>query len=254
MTINWGAWADLGFADTPGGKHLAARLALAGIKSIPPKQALVVMERQLRADSTQVVVVPLDWRQYRKFYPAGTESPLLFELAQNEANLASREADLASPTGHQGDKKVLDHQVLLAGQPAERHLLLLSYLSEHVARVLGLSSAKLDVHQPLSNLGLDSLMAVELKNRIAVDLGLNVPMVKFLQGPSVEQAATILVDQLAAGSSTALPALSLAAPQSEEPFENGRSNGHQLADVDQLSDDEVNSLLTDLLEKEEARE
>jgi acyl transferase domain-containing protein/acyl carrier protein len=255
LTINWGAWADLGFADTPGGKHLAARLALAGIKSIPPKQALAVMERQLRADSTQVVVVPLDWRQYRKFYPAGTESPLLFELAQNEANqLALSEADLALPTGHQGDKKVLDHEALLAVQPAERHLLLLSYLTEQVARVLGLSSVKLDVHQPLSNLGLDSLMAVELKNRIAVDLGLNVPMVKFLQGPSVEQAATILVDQLATGASAALPALSLAVPQREEAPENDRSGGHQLAEVDQLSDDEVNSLLTDLLAKEEARE
>src|ERR1700730_16502785 len=50
LTINWGAWADLGFADTPGGKYLAARLALAGIKSIPRNQALAVMERQLRAD------------------------------------------------------------------------------------------------------------------------------------------------------------------------------------------------------------
>ena len=37
-------------------------------------------------------------------------------------------------------------------------------------------------------------MAVELKNRIAVDLGVNVPMVKFLQGPSVEQAAAQLLD------------------------------------------------------------
>jgi NAD(P)-dependent dehydrogenase (short-subunit alcohol dehydrogenase family)/acyl carrier protein len=255
LTINWGAWADLGFADTPGGKHLAARLALAGIKSIRPKQALAVMERQLRADSTQVVVVPLDWRQYRKFYPAGTESPLLFELAQNEANqLAPDEAHLALSTGDRVDQKVLDQEALLAVQPAERHLLLLSYLTEQVARVLGLSSVKLDVHQPLSNLGLDSLMAVELKNRIAVDLGLIVPMVKFLQGPSVEQAATILVDQLATGASTALPALSLAVPQREEAPENDRSNGHQLAEVDQLSDDEVNSLLTDLLAKEEARE
>jgi len=254
LTINWGAWADLGFADTPGGKHLAARLALAGIKSIPPKQALEVMERQLHADSTQVVVVPLDWRQYRKFYPAETEPPLLFQLAQNEADLAPHETDLLQPTDSQGGKTVLDREALNAAQPAERHLLLLSYLTEQVARVLGLSTAKLDVHQPLSNLGLDSLMAVELKNRIAVDLGVNVPMVKFLLGPSVEQAATILVDQLAAGASTALPALSFAVPQREAASENGRSNGSELADVDQLSDDEVNSLLTDLLAKEEARE
>ena len=39
-------------------------------------------------------------------------------------------------------------------------------------------------------------MAVELKNRIAVDLGVNVPMVTFLSGPSVEQAAAQLLQLL----------------------------------------------------------
>ena len=94
---------------------------------------------------------------------------------------------------------------------AERHQLLQSYLSEQVARVLGLSASKLDVQQPLSNLGLDSLMAVELKNRIAVDLGVNVPMVKFLQGPSVDQAATQVLDQLTAEASNPTAPLALAA-------------------------------------------
>ena len=68
--------------------------------------------------------------------------------------------------------------------------MLQSYLSEQVARALGLSPSKLDLQQPLSDLGLDSLMAVELKNRIALDLKVNVPVVKFLQGFSVDQAVT----------------------------------------------------------------
>ena len=68
--------------------------------------------------------------------------------------------------------------------------MLQSYVTEQVARVLGLSPSQLDIQQPLTNLGLDSLMAVELKNRISADLGVNVPMVKFLQGFSVAQAAT----------------------------------------------------------------
>jgi acyl carrier protein len=67
-----------------------------------------------------------------------------------------------------------------------------------VAHVLGLSESQLDITQPLTNLGLDSLMAVELKNRISTDLSINVPMVKFLQGFSVAEAATLLLDQLTA--------------------------------------------------------
>ncbi len=132
--------------------------------------------------------------------------------------------------------------------------MLQSYLSEQVARVLGLSASRLDVEQPLSNLGLDSLMAVELKNRIAVDLGVNVPMVKFLQGPSVEQAATQLLDQLTAevsnGSAAPVPTVT----QQHGEQTNGNIDEHLLANLEQLSDEEVNSLLTDMLAKEEVSE
>ena len=50
LSVNWGAWAELGFADTAGGKRLAARLALVGIRSMAPRQALEVLERMLRQD------------------------------------------------------------------------------------------------------------------------------------------------------------------------------------------------------------
>jgi acyl carrier protein len=237
----------LGFADTTGGKRLAARVALLGIKNIPPRQALEVMERLLRQDATQVVAVPVDWRQYREFFPAGTESPLLSQLAREEAGIPLR-------TDQQREKKFLTREALIAAQPQERHRLLQSYLSEQVARVLGLSASRLDVHQPLSNLGLDSLMAVELKNRIALDLGVNVPMVKFLQGPSVEEAAAYLFEQLTQEVSDAPVALASAAAQRNGKQANGRVEEHLLANLDQLSDEEVNSLLTETLAEEESSE
>jgi len=143
---------------------------------------------------------------------------------------------------------------LLAAQPQERHRLLQSYLSEQVARVLGLSASRLDVHQPLSNLGLDSLMAVELKNRIALDLGVNVPMVKFLQGPSVEEAAAYLFEQLTQGVSDTPAALASAVAQRHGEQKNGRVDEHLLANLDRLSDEEVNSLLTVTLAEEEGGE
>jgi myxalamid-type polyketide synthase MxaE and MxaD len=230
LSINWGAWSDLGFADTAGGRRLAARLALLGIKSIAPAQALEVLERLLRQSSTQVAAVPVDWRRYREFYPAGTESPLLSELAREEAGNSPQ-------AGHPGEKR----SAILAAEPEERPQLLQAYLSERVARVLGLSASKVDVQQPLSNLGLDSLMAVELKNWISVDLGVNVPMVKFLSGPSVEQAAAELLHLLTSGTSTS----SIAQHHKEQ-------NGG--VDLDQLSDEEVNSLLSDMLAKEEVGE
>jgi acyl carrier protein len=246
MSINWGAWGGLGFADTAGGQRLAARLALLGISSMAAEQALAVLQRQLAQGSVQVVAVPVDWRQYREFYPAGSEPPLLSQLAREQA-------DAPRPADRPGEKNGLTAAVLLAAEPPERHQLLQSYLSEQVARVLGLAAAKLDLEQPLSNLGLDSLMAVELRNRIAVDLGVKVPVVKFLQGFSVDEAVTQVLDQLAAeGSNPSMP-LIRSVTQQKEHIDKGNAE-QLLANLDQLSDESVDSLLTGMLADEKVSE
>jgi NAD(P)-dependent dehydrogenase (short-subunit alcohol dehydrogenase family) len=246
MSINWGAWADLGFADTPGGKRLAARLALLGIRSMAAEQALEVLKRLLGQGSIQVVAVPVNWRQYREFYPAGSEPPLLSQLAREEADV-QRQAD------RPGEKRGLTSAALLAAEPGERHQLLQSYLSEQVARVLGLAASKLDPQQPLSNLGLDSLMAVELKNRIAVDLGVKVPVVKFLQGFSVAEAVTQVLDQLTAEGSDPSAPLAPAVTQQKEHIDKGNAE-QLLANLDQLSDEKVDALLTEMLAEEKVSE
>jgi acyl carrier protein len=234
LSINWGAWAGEGFADSVGGKRLAARLALLGISSIAPRQALKVLGRLLGQGATQVMAVPVNWKQYQEFQPAGSASPLLCDLA-GEAAEASR------PAGRRSERR----DALLAVDPTQRRELLQTYLTEQVARVLGLSPAKLDPHQPLSHLGLDSLMAVELKNRIAVDLKVNVPVVKFLQGFSVDQAVTQVLDQLTA--ETTEPATAIPQPGQERDAER------LLAQLDQLSDEQVHALLDDMLSEEEGR-
>jgi len=97
-------------------------------------------------------------------------------------------------------------------------------------------------------------MAVELKNRIALDLGVNVPMVKFLQGPSVEEAVAYLFEQLTQEvSDSPAPLVAGVAPFQEE-HENGRLDEQLLANLDRLSDEEVDSLLADTLAEEEGSE
>ena len=243
LSVNWGAWSGLGFAETAGGKRLAARLALAGIRSIAPAQALEVMERLLRQGSTQVAAVPVDWALYRQFFPAGTQSPLLSELAREDA-------DRSPEAGQSAEKR----DAILAAEPAQRLQLIQSHLTELVARVLGLPASKLDIEQPLSNLGLDSLMAVELKNRIAVDLGVNVPMVTFLSGPSVAQAASQLLHLLTSETPGSSAPLASANGHAQGQQANGGIDAHLLEKLDQYSDEEVNSLLTDLLAQEEVSE
>ena len=243
LSINWGAWSGLGFADSAGGKRLAAHLALAGIGSLAPAQALEILGRLIGQGATQVAAVPVDWARYREFYPAGAESPLFSQLAPAHDHQASR-------TAPAGGKR----SVLLAASSAERRQLLQTHLAELVARVLGLATAQLDVRQPLSNLGLDSLMAVELKNRIAVDLGVNVPMVTFLSGPSVEQAAAQLADLVTSEKEPA--SLSSASPITDRDGPRDHVGGAEmrLENLDEYSDEEVNLLLRDLMDDAEVGE
>jgi acyl transferase domain-containing protein/acyl carrier protein len=239
LSINWGPWAELGFAQTAGGRLLTKRLALLGIRSMPPKRALEVMDRLMREEVTQVVAIPVNWHKYHELYPAGTESALLSQLAHEEA------APLQAL--HPGEKR----NAILHADPAHRVQLLQAYVAEQVARVLGLSAAQLDIQQPLTNLGLDSLMAVELKNRISADLGVNVPMVRFLQGFSVAQAATQLLDQITAEPTGPLD-LRPSAQTQERASDIDPADENLLANIDDLSDEQVNSMLTEMLTKDVA--
>ena len=232
LSIDWGAWAGEGFAASVGGKKLAARLALLGIGSLAPAPALDLLGRLLGRSTTQIVAVPVDWKQYRENYPEGISSPLLSELANAAAAATPR-------VGRPGERR----DALFAALPFEREKLLRTYLIEQVSRVLGVPASKLDVLQPLSNLGMDSLMAVELKNRIAVDLGINVPIAKFLQGFSVDQAVMQVLDQLAdapANGDVPLASESIHSPDEHEAE-------RLLANLAHLSDEQVDSLLIDIL-------
>jgi microcystin synthetase protein McyG len=167
------------------------------------------------------------WSQFLQQFTASSKRLLLSELAgQVRQQLeGKRSSDKQLEIGN------LIAEALLAAEPGERQHLLESYLQGEVARVLGLSTSKLNGQQSLNNLGLDSLMLLELKNRIEADLGVSVPMENFLQDPSVAQLATQILNQMKL--TTSIP---VSLPMEE-----------LLATVDQLSEEQVDSLLHELL-------
>jgi acyl carrier protein len=65
-----------------------------------------------------------------------------------------------------------------------------------VAKVLGTSPEKIDVELPLSKLGLDSLMAMELATRVKKELQVDLPTVTLMSGPSVAQLSAALLERL----------------------------------------------------------
>src|SRR5581483_4833332 len=109
-----------------------------------------------------------------------------------------------------------------AAAAGDRQELLDGLLRGRLARVLGTTPDRLDGDRPLLQLGLDSLMAVELRNWIEGELQVNLPIVELMRSPSVAQLAAVLAEQFAAENQG-----QAAAPHSNgTPHEPPNGTGH----------------------------
>jgi len=185
QSIAWGPWSGVGLAATA---ERGGRLALRGVGSLSPADGVEALGRVLGDGAAQVVVLPLDVRQCFQSYPALAEAPLLAALA---------------PDGRDGrDGPAVDaaeapfRRTLASLAPAERHGALERHLREHAARVLGLSPARIAVDQPLGNLGFDSLMTLELRNRLESSLGLKLSATVVWNYPTLAALAEHLARKL----------------------------------------------------------
>jgi acyl transferase domain-containing protein/surfactin synthase thioesterase subunit len=89
--------------------------------------------------------------------------------------------------GQRASQAGVSREQLLAAEPAERRRLLEGYLRRQLARMFGLAPEALELQASLRSLGMDSLMAGELQGGFTLDLGVELPAVELLQGPSVAE-------------------------------------------------------------------
>ncbi len=236
VSINWGAWAGAGVAASTGGKWLVQYLEARGVGTISHAQGLAALDRVLREDAVQVAVIPIDWARLAQ---AGAEAPLLKHLLREEASAPRPERPARA--------RRLHRDALLAAHPDERRRLVTTHFREQTARLLGMAPARLDLQQPLNNMGLDSLMAIQLKNAVETDLGVAIPVVAFLQGLSVDQ----LITQVLEGLPQASPSPAEAPAAAEAPSMTQENAMKHLDALDRLSEEEVDALLLNLLADDE---
>jgi phthiocerol/phenolphthiocerol synthesis type-I polyketide synthase C len=136
--------------------------------------------------------------------------------------------------------------VLAARDDAERLRLLETYLREQIAAVLGFAPSQLDPELPLSHLGLDSLLAVEIKQNVEVGLGTALPLALLLQDANVVVLARALSERLA-GAKTAPAA---GAGHAAASAAVGADPALLLERLEELSDEEVEMLLGSMSNEE----
>lgn len=183
LSINWGAWAEIGVAAQ---RQLEQHIKLKGMGMISPAQGLQALQKSFSWPIAQVGVVPFDWQTLLLQFSANTGSPYLSEFTP-----ALDTAPLVQPT-------VDIRQQLQTAAFDNRTLLLTQYLQAQVVKVLGSHPVQLETNTSLSKLGLDSLMAIDIRNRIITDLGVDLSLELFVEGASITQLADLLLKQLAA--------------------------------------------------------
>lgn len=80
-------------------------------------------------------------------------------------------------------------QRLTQGTAIESQALVATYIQEQVAQAIGISASQLDIQQPLNYMGIDSLIAVKLRNRLRTDLKVDVSAIKFMEDSNVVSLA-----------------------------------------------------------------
>ena len=222
-SIAWGAWSQVGAAAARGAD---ARASASGVGVISPTRGLEILESLLGGGPAHVVVSPMDWRAYLERWVG--KPPAFY------ADVAPTGAGRATSPRNKGDAR-RDSDMLRRLQdlaPGGRRDLLATFVADTAQRVLG-AAGDIDRKRPLNELGLDSLLAVELRNRLGTALALSpgLPATVVFDCPTVDLLAEHLMARLWPSAPSDAPA-AVAARGSESVVEG----------VDSMSDEEIDAM------------
>ncbi|MFI6230390.1 SDR family NAD(P)-dependent oxidoreductase [Micromonospora echinospora] len=230
LSVNWGPWRGAGMA---AGVDDDRQWALRGMGLIDPERGVAELAAALGQPRAQVGVVAVEWGAYLRQYPTGLRPPLLDDLAATTA-------DAGGPAAGGADHRAL-LTLLADAAPDDRHDLIVGHVRDLAARVLGLTAAHtLDTRRPLNELGLDSLMAVELRNALSLSVDRSLPATVLFDYPTVDALAGFVAGELQPAEPaepTGPPPTRAAAPVVDT------DRDAWLAEIEQLSDAEVEALL-----------
>ncbi|PSF37367.1 beta-ketoacyl synthase [Aphanothece hegewaldii CCALA 016] len=169
MSINWGAWSEIGAA-------ASKQVSFQGIGAISPEQGLNILEQLMSEAVAQVGVIPINWTKYP------LKTPFYADFSEINQLQPKQQSDIL--------------QQIIGKRGNERQAFLITYLQTEVAKVLGLPSAKLPhPQQGFFDLGLDSLMSVELRNRLEANLGLTIPATAIFEYPTIKALSQYIIDK-----------------------------------------------------------
>ena len=187
-SINWGPWDKVGMAADLGRSN-RQRWQNMGMGFIQPWQGCLALERLLGVACPQVAVLPMDWNQMVRNLKGSQSPPLIADIVNEEKAYRDSASSSVQPSDLRSKLEALDAE--------DRYDMLLKHVRQQVFEALELKptmEVKLDLG--LTDLGMDSLMAVEISNRLKRSLGCNLPSTLAFEYPTIEALADFLLKEI----------------------------------------------------------
>jgi acyl carrier protein len=179
MSINWGPWGEVGMAARLS-EQITKGMESKGIRFLSPREALRALFRRLGYPGAQSMICEFDWNRY---VDSLTVPNLLYEKLVDE---------------HASSGMSLALEELMAMPTTEREQTVLEFLRDKIARVLHFDTIdQIEPDAKLSDLGLDSLVAVELKNALESMFRFSLPSSLIFDYPSLPILSNYLAGRLA---------------------------------------------------------
>ncbi|NJQ98509.1 MAG: KR domain-containing protein [Hydrococcus sp. CSU_1_8] len=220
-SINWGTWENAGMTSRLTEQE-RSRLTQQGMCAIADKLGLQILEELLDRDITQIGVLPINWSVF---------------LEQFSNNLAlSFFEEVSEKTQNQSE--LLQQLELIT--TSDRTKILISHLRTQIAKILGIKSSEaIDIDRGLTDLGMDSLSSVELRNKLQTDLQCNLPSTLIFDYSNINAIANYLNQKL----------FSLDSDKPTESNDKDESVDFAIAQVQNLSEEEAEAMLLEELDK-----
>lgn len=232
LVINWGALGGEGYVAR--NERVAEFLARQGTTPLTPGEVLILMETFLNAGTTQAMAMRVDWSKWRQSSRGSQESPLLEHIYA--AGVESTETGVAKS----------DWRGRIEAASADDRIDVIGHaVRDVVGSVLRVKPEGLRLDQPLTDLGLDSLMAVEIENSIESAIGVALPPASLMRARTIGQIAALISEHIGGATPTGL---------AKVPTLEKESESTDQVDLEALSDEQIGRLLGDGDELSDAAE
>nr|WP_294524324.1 type I polyketide synthase [uncultured Rhodopila sp.] len=179
LSIAWGPWENAGLALGEAGEHAVAEMGRLGIQAMPTGRAAALFRWLCGGSVAAVAVLRADWAKFQQ--ARSTRPGSLFKDL-----LAGLTAQVLEPSALLGQ--------LASADPAQRRRILEPLVRSAVGQVLKIAPARLDGRKSLGNMGLSSLMAIELRNRLETVLGRPLSATLAWNYPTIEAIVGVLAE------------------------------------------------------------